>query len=104
MMIWLRVAVSRLIGLFRKGRLEQQLDEELRSHVQMRKLLRSVHPVNMKNDECRLTNFKFITRHSSIPLSCLTLTFLPGENVPDLAHQFLQRIGFLQVSDTRLEH
>src|SRR5688572_18030392 len=31
----LRVVVSRLIGMFRKRRLEQQLDEELRSHVEM---------------------------------------------------------------------
>lgn len=31
----LRVLVSRLIGFFRKGRLEQELDDELRSHLEM---------------------------------------------------------------------
>jgi hypothetical protein len=30
---WLRVLVSRLNALFRKGRLKQKLDEELRSHL-----------------------------------------------------------------------
>jgi transcriptional regulator len=34
-MTWLRVFVSRLIALFRNGRLEQELDEELRSHLEM---------------------------------------------------------------------
>jgi putative ABC transport system permease protein len=34
-MTWRRVLVSRLIALFRKGRLEQELDEELRSHLEM---------------------------------------------------------------------
>jgi hypothetical protein len=31
----LRVLVSRLIGLFRKRRLEQDMDDELRSHLEM---------------------------------------------------------------------
>ncbi len=34
-MTWLRVLVSRCVGLFRKGRLEQELDEEVRSHLEM---------------------------------------------------------------------
>ena len=34
-MTWLRVLRSRLAALFRKGRLEQELDEELRSHLEM---------------------------------------------------------------------
>src|SRR5687767_3946871 len=34
-MTWLRVLVLRLTALFRKGRLEQNLDEELRSHLEM---------------------------------------------------------------------
>ena len=34
-MTWLRVLVLRLIALFRRGRLEQELDEELRSHLEM---------------------------------------------------------------------
>jgi len=33
-MTWLRQTASRLGALFRKGRLEQELDEELRSHVE----------------------------------------------------------------------
>ena len=32
---WLRVLVLRLMALFRKGRLEQDLDEELSSHLGM---------------------------------------------------------------------
>src|SRR5437867_3799080 len=35
MMTWLRVLKSRLVAVFRKERLEQQLDEELRSHLDM---------------------------------------------------------------------
>src|SRR5437867_5877201 len=34
-MIWLRVLKSRFIALFRKGRLEQELYDELRSHLDM---------------------------------------------------------------------
>ena len=34
-MTWLRVLVSRLMGLFRKGRLDWQLGEELRAHLEM---------------------------------------------------------------------
>src|SRR5881409_2114345 len=34
-MTWLRVLVLRLTALFRKGRLEQELDEELRSHLEL---------------------------------------------------------------------
>ena len=34
-MTWLRRSVLRLIALFRKERLEQELDEELRSHLEM---------------------------------------------------------------------
>src|SRR6266508_4651288 len=34
-MTWLRVLGSRLLTLFRKGRLEQELDEEVRSHLDM---------------------------------------------------------------------
>jgi putative ABC transport system permease protein len=34
-MTWLRIFASRLAALFRKGRLEQELDEELRSHLEM---------------------------------------------------------------------
>lgn len=34
-MTWLRILASRFIALFRKGRLEQELDEELRSHLDM---------------------------------------------------------------------
>jgi predicted permease len=34
-MTWLRVLVSRLIGLFRRARLDWELDEELRSHLEM---------------------------------------------------------------------
>ncbi len=34
-MTWPRVLVSRLIGLFRKSRLDLELDEELRSHLEM---------------------------------------------------------------------
>ena len=34
-MTWLRVLKSRLAALLRKGRLEQELDEELRSHLEM---------------------------------------------------------------------
>ncbi len=33
-MTWLRETASRFVALFRKGRLEQELDEELRSHVE----------------------------------------------------------------------
>src|SRR6266702_1084897 len=45
----------------------------------------------------------------TIPLSCLHSLFcwpslLRGENVLDRAHQVRQRIGFLQVSDARLEN
>ena len=35
-MTWLRILKSRLAALFRKDRLEQELDEELRSHLEMR--------------------------------------------------------------------
>src|SRR5262245_39247070 len=34
-MIWLRMLVSRVRALFRKKRLEQELHEELRSHLEM---------------------------------------------------------------------
>jgi len=34
-MTWLRVLKSRLVALFRKTRLERQLDEELNSHLEM---------------------------------------------------------------------
>jgi hypothetical protein len=34
-MTWLRVLVSRVRELFRKGRLEQELNDELRSHLEM---------------------------------------------------------------------
>jgi macrolide transport system ATP-binding/permease protein len=34
-MIWLRVFVNRLCGLFLKRKLEQELDEEIRSHLEM---------------------------------------------------------------------
>jgi putative ABC transport system permease protein len=34
-MTWLRVLISRLMGLFRKCRLDSELDEELRSHLEM---------------------------------------------------------------------
>ncbi len=34
-MTWLRVLVSRLKALFRKSRLDCELDEELRSHLEM---------------------------------------------------------------------
>jgi macrolide transport system ATP-binding/permease protein len=34
-MTWLRVLVSRFVGLFRKGRLEQELHDELRSHLEL---------------------------------------------------------------------
>ena len=34
-MTWLRVLVSRLIGLFRKGGRDCELDEELCSHLEM---------------------------------------------------------------------
>ena len=34
-MTWLRILKSRLAALFRKDRLEQELDEELRSHLEM---------------------------------------------------------------------
>jgi len=34
-MTWLRIVTSRLVALFQKGRLEQDLDEELRAHLEM---------------------------------------------------------------------
>ncbi len=34
-MTWLRVLASRLVALFRRGRVEQELDEEVRSHLEM---------------------------------------------------------------------
>src|SRR5688572_5542031 len=34
-MTWLRVLVLRLTALFRYGRLEQELDQELRTHLEM---------------------------------------------------------------------
>jgi putative ABC transport system permease protein len=34
-MTWLRILISRFIALFRKRRLEQELDEELRAHLEM---------------------------------------------------------------------
>ena len=34
-MTWLRVLVSRLVALFREERLERDLDEEVRSHLEM---------------------------------------------------------------------
>src|SRR5579884_877255 len=34
-MAWLRVIISKLSGLFRKARLEQQLDDEVRAHLEM---------------------------------------------------------------------
>ncbi len=34
-MTWLRILASRFIALLRKGRLEQELDEEVRSHLEM---------------------------------------------------------------------
>jgi hypothetical protein len=34
-MTWLRVLASRLAALFCRGRLEQELDEEVRSHLEM---------------------------------------------------------------------
>src|SRR6266496_6088619 len=35
MMTWLRVLRARFVALFWKGRLEQELDDELRSHLEM---------------------------------------------------------------------
>src|SRR5688572_5427041 len=34
-MTWLRVLVSRVVALFRKGPLDQELDEELRCHLEL---------------------------------------------------------------------
>lgn len=34
-MTWLRILITRFIALFRKGRLERELDEELRAHLEM---------------------------------------------------------------------
>src|SRR5438093_913008 len=34
-MTWLRIALSRFAALFRKGRLDEELDEELRAHLEI---------------------------------------------------------------------
>src|SRR6185295_8889582 len=34
-MTWLRIAASRVAGMFRKARLDRELDEEIRSHIEM---------------------------------------------------------------------
>ncbi|HEY2932069.1 MAG TPA: ABC transporter permease [Acidobacteriota bacterium] len=51
-MIWLRVVVLRLISLFRKGRLERELDEELRSHVEMQSELNQRRGMSPQQARC----------------------------------------------------
>src|SRR5437867_492150 len=48
---WLRVSLLRLTALFRKGRLEQELDEELRSHLEL--LVEENQRMGMSPEEAR---------------------------------------------------
>ena len=55
-MNWLRLARARLIGLFRKEELEQEIDEELRFHVAMRtqeNIARGMSPADAARDAQR---------------------------------------------------
>ena len=52
----LRVLVSRVIALFRNGRLEQKLDKELRSHLE-----RQVEENMVKLDASRARSFSSLS-------------------------------------------
>src|SRR4030095_1392701 len=51
-MFWLRLIYTRLYGLLRKGRVEQEMEEELRFHLRMRTWENIKH--GMKPDEAEL--------------------------------------------------
>ena len=51
-MFWLRLIYTRLYGLLRKGRVEQEMEEELRFHLRMRTWDNIEH--GMKPDEAEL--------------------------------------------------
>lgn len=55
-MIWLRIFLHRLVGLFRKRALERELDEEIRAHLEMQieeNLARGMSPEEARFDALR---------------------------------------------------
>ena len=66
-MTWLRVLVLRLTALFHKARLEQELDEELCSHLEM--LVEENVRKGMSPKEARYAARRSATRGSSSVVS-----------------------------------